>query len=301
MSAEKGVNRCASNRYDSFFVAGTYLMVPELIRVSTFSKTKSMVRMGLILDDCWDFGINRQQYGGSFVTSDELERIVDPNLGSAYKAAREETYKSLANSRNTDYRERQTKNLGRFEAGIMQTEALALAIPYTPDYWTDDLVDKYRSTDARVWGAMMVALIPNSGLNLPEVPNTPVSTPTEAVTSMETLHGGYGDYLMSLGSSGRLAMALSAEMMFVQIQMDMFDRYINKELNSPAFSAFGNSTQELSERSLEYLASARALSPRRMTPSRIISRSFPLVYKLCADSSEWRNIAGWQNIRGAEV
>lgn len=297
MIVEKRANLQPNKRYDLFFIAGTYVLVPELLHPSVRSITSSAVRMGLALDDCWDFGINRHVYSGQFVSPLRLPQIIDPYLGNVFEEAKAKTLQKINNSKDSEFREKQTVNLDRFEAGIMRVEALGLAIPFKASQWSEDLIDKYRATGTLVWGALFAGLRPKSQLLLPEIPAEPLSGTHNPADSLVDFHSSYYRELLSSGSGGKEAIALANEMMFVQIQMDWFDQHINRAYGSPAFSVFPERFENQIQRGKDYLQSAQVLSSRRITPSRILAGLFPLMYRLCADSMDWRDIRGWKNIR----
>jgi len=288
--------RYRNNWYDSFFLAGSFLMVPELMfDVKSRQLTEAAVRMGLALDDVWDFGLKREYLANNgFIEPDDLNVHADHTIYQHFITMKLQLRMHLNSLPNSPTDRRAILNMERFEQNVMLVEGLALAIPYNENYWTGQLFEQYRCVDALVWGAMYVALKPKASLVLPDqtiFKNLYISDP---VIGMSRLYTDYYTGLLKSGKEGHLAISLALQMLYVQIQMDLHDKGINRSYHSPGFTVFPDNNN-LDQKKLACLENSRCFSPK-LSITRTLARLFPLVYGCISHSSSWRRIKGWGNV-----
>lgn len=280
--------------YEAFFLAGSFLMAPELL-VNNKSRqlTKATVRMGLALDDVWDFGINRGKLAGQgFLEPRVVCDHADQTIYQQFVTSKLELRRSLDSLPYSPNNRRKLLNMERFEQGIMLVEGLALAIPYDDAHWTMQLVDQYRCTGALVWGAMYVALRPKATLVLPNPTIYKDMYTSDYTIGLSRLYTDYFTHLLKTGTEGYLAISLALQMLYVQIEMDTQDKSINKSYHSPAFAIFSENDFDLHRIKADYLEQSEQYSPT-FSITRTIARLFPYVYGFLSSNNTWRNIDGW--------
>lgn len=283
-----------TNRYENFFIAGSFVLSPVLLRNKTSRQlTVAVVRMGLALDDCWDFGMPREQLSGCFVDNEEFRVRVDREMLDAYNHKKDQLFETTNSIQNPQQRRLIRVNLQRFEQGVMGVEGLAMAAPYRQEYWTPAMVDIYRSTDAIVWGAMFSALKPKSKLMLPNLSDVVDSCEEDPAAGLSRLHINYSTHLLLEGQEGRAALSLASQMMYVQIAMDRRDHKINDAYRSPAFGIFDEGESWLQRRGLWHLDKSRQIHGIPSL-SRSIATLFPPIYKKLTSFQDWRDIEGWK-------
>lgn len=272
-------NQNKYSQYDIFFIAGSFLMVPELTK--RFTLTTSFVNLGLRLDDCWDFGIDRRKNHGKFIDPSNFGLSVNPQFYNRYQKARDQLRKVL------DFFPKNLKTtFERFEQGIMITEALALAIGDHKNC-PIELLEIYRVTDAMVWGAMYMALKPNSSLVLPDLKPFIEDWGQNPTIGLSDLYHHYARHLLLSGPEGLEALSLTYQMMCVQRTMDKIDQPINNSLSSPSIARVN---KERTKYYLELSDSYRQF----FSITRHVAWAFPAIYRLLTSFRQWRNdVEGW--------
>lgn len=271
-------------------------MVPELM-FDTESRqlTEAAVRMGLALDDLWDFGLNREYLvNHGLIEPDDLSDYADRTIYQHFITTKLQLRKHLDSLPNSPTNRRKILNMERFEQNVMLVEGLALAIPYNETYWTGQLVEQYRCLGSLVWGAMYVALKPKTSLVLPDQDNFKNLYTTDPAIGMSRLYTDYYTDLLKSGKEGHLAVSLALQMLNVQIQMDLHDEGINRSYHSPGFAVFSDDN-DLGQKKMACLENSRCFSPK-FSITRTLARFFPLVHGCVSHTISWRDIEGWGNV-----
>ena len=266
--------------------------------------TVAWIKMGLRLDDLWDFGIDRKNYSGKFLPPEELLKIANPELKQRYEKAKNALLKESERAKiprppgGISLQE----NIKRFESLIMLTEALALAVNYCPENWPPALREVYRFTDGLIWAGMYQALKPSSRLALPDLTfSIPLYTENPQIGLSRLFHH-LAEHFLDQGKEGKEVLSLAYQMAFVQVKMDKADGKINNRYFSPAFLMFPkeNSSefqQWLKGRERFFLKMCDSF---RQNPSLTFNLAplFPIIYFAISSLKIWRtDVKGWKPSR----
>jgi hypothetical protein len=266
--------RKRSAKNEAFFIAGSFIMIPQLLKTATLRKlTKLTVLYGLSIDDAWDNGIERKKLNGSFINSEKLNEHLHPYFAQRLKKRKEDLDNIISE-------EKIKTNIQNFTDTIMLVEGLSLAIPYTKENWTFQLKETFRALNAIVWAGLYESYKLNSDLILPKIEREKyVENPKRGLTN---LYNEYSSILFDSGKSGKMALSYGWQMVSVQAAMDIWNN--DFEDKDCIFSLYEENLSDKDKKELlkSYMNKSDEYNNKKSL-AKILMPFFPIIYHSIID------------------